>query len=90
MPSALFSSGPAGVFAVQQKTVAVMHKAVFQHLPPGGGAAGALLLGPLGVVAAATAKTKGVHVVAVQFKDGKRSLLELDDTRFKAIKLAMF
>lgn len=36
------------------------------------------------------AKTKGVHVVAVQFKDGKRSLLELDDTRFKAIKLAMF
>ena len=42
-----------------------------------------LLLGPLGVVAAATAKTKGVHVVAVQFKDGKRSLLELDDTRFK-------
>lgn len=54
------------------------------------GAAGALLLGPLGVVAAATAKTKGVHVVVVQFKDGKRSLLELDDTRFKAIKLAMF
>ena len=53
------------------------------------GAAGALLLGPLGV-AAATAKTKGVHVVAIQFKDGKRSLLELDDTRFKAIKLAMF
>ena len=52
------------------------------------GAAGALLLGPLGVVAAA--KTKGVHVVAIQFKDGKRSLLELDDTRFKAIKLAMF
>ena len=52
--------------------------------------AGALLLGPLGVVAAATAKTKGVHVVAIQFKDGKRSLLELDDTRFKAIKLAMF
>ena len=54
------------------------------------GSAGALLLGPLGVVAAATAKTKGVHVVAIQFKDGKRSLLELDDTRFKAIKLAMF
>ena len=53
-------------------------------------ARGALLLGPLGVVAAATAKTKGVHVVAIQFKDGKRSLLELDDTRFKAIKLAMF
>lgn len=54
------------------------------------GAAGALLLGPLGVVAASTAKAKGVHVVAVQFKDGKRSLMELDDTRFKAIKLAMF
>lgn len=54
------------------------------------GAVGSLLLGPIGVVAAATAKTKVVHVVAVQFKDGKRSLLELDDTRFKAIKLAMF
>lgn len=54
------------------------------------GAVGSLLLGPIGVVAAATAKTKGVHVVAVQFKDGKKSLLELDDTRFKAIKIAMF
>ena len=54
------------------------------------GAVGSLLLGPFGAVAAATAKTKGVHVVAVQFKDGKKSLLELDDTRYKAIRTAMF
>lgn len=54
------------------------------------GAVGSLLLGPFGAVAALTAKKKGVHVVAIQFKDGKKSLLELDDTRFKAIKMSMF
>jgi hypothetical protein len=54
------------------------------------GAVGSLLLGPFGAVAALTAKQKGVYVVAIQFKDGKKSLLELDDTRFKAIKVAMF
>ena len=54
------------------------------------GAAGALLLGPLGVVAAAPGKPMGVLVVASQSKAGTRALLELADTGFTAIKLAMF
>ena len=54
------------------------------------GAVGSLLLGPIGVVAAATAKKKGVHLVAIHFKDGKRSLIEIDDSLFKNLQRTMF
>lgn len=54
------------------------------------GAIGAALLGPVGLAAALSAKKKGVHTMAIQFKDGKRSLLEVDDTLFKAIQKALF
>lgn len=33
---------------------------------------------------------RGVHRVAIQFKDGKRSLLEVDDRIFKAITVELF
>jgi hypothetical protein len=49
------------------------------------GFVGSLLLGPIGLLAAASAKKKGIHVVAIQFKDGKKSLLEVDDKIYKAI-----
>ena len=34
---------------------------------------------------AASAKNKGVYTIAIQFKDGKRSLVEVDDKIYKAI-----
>lgn len=38
------------------------------------------LLGPVGMLAGGlTAKEKGIYQVAIQFKDGKRSLIEIDD-----------
>ena len=49
------------------------------------GLAGEMLLGPVGLVAAATAKRNGVHIVGIKFKDGKRSVLEVDDKIYKAI-----
>jgi len=49
------------------------------------GFVGSLNLGPIGLLVAATAKKKGVHIVAVQFKDGKKSLLEVNDKIYKAI-----
>lgn len=50
------------------------------------GIVGGALLGPVGMLAGAiSAKTKGIYQVAVQFKDGKRSLLEVDDKIYKAI-----
>lgn len=56
----------------------------------GRAAVGGLLLGPVGLLAGVSAKSKGSYYVAVQFKDGKRSLLEVDDKIYKAILSEMF
>ena len=40
---------------------------------------GGVFLGPIGWLAALSAKTKGKHTIALQFKDGKKSLIEVDD-----------
>lgn len=56
----------------------------------GRGAVGSLFLGPVGLLAAASAKKKGVYVIAVQFKDGKRSLLEVDEKIYKKMLLLNF
>lgn len=50
------------------------------------GIVGGALLGPVGMLAGGiSAKSKGIYQVAVQFKDGKRSLLEVDDKIYNAI-----
>lgn len=56
----------------------------------GRGLVGGFLLGPVGMLAGLSAKTKGVHVVAIQFKDGKKSLIEVDDKIYKAIMQSCF
>lgn len=53
-------------------------------------AVGGALLGPAGLFAGATAKTKSEYIVAIEFKDGKRSLLEVDHDKHKEIITAMF
>ena len=55
------------------------------------GLVGGALLGPVGMLAGGlSAKNKGIYHVAIQFKDGKRSLLEVDDKIYKAIIQACF
>jgi len=50
------------------------------------GLVGGALLGPVGMLAGGlSAKNKGIYQVAIQFKDGKRSLLEVDDKAYNAI-----
>lgn len=50
------------------------------------GLVGGALLGPVGMLAGGlSAKNKGIYQIAVQFKDGKRSLLEVDDKIYKAL-----
>lgn len=49
------------------------------------GALGAAFLGPVGLLAGATAKKKGVHLVAVEFQDGKKSLMEVDKKIYKKL-----
>ena len=51
---------------------------------------GAAILGPVGLAAALSAKKKGSYQVAVQFVDGKRSLLALDDKEYKAFLRSQF
>ena len=49
------------------------------------GLVGGALLGPVGLLAGGlSAKNKGIYQVVLQFKDGKRSLIEIDE---KFIKL---
>lgn len=44
------------------------------------GLVGGALLGPVGLLAGGlSAKSKGIYQVAIQFKDGKRSLIEIDE-----------
>lgn len=55
------------------------------------GIVGGVLLGGVGMIAGAmSAKEKGVYTVAIQFKDGKKSLLEIDEKLYKAIVQACF
>lgn len=55
------------------------------------GAVGSALLGPVGMLAGGlSAKNKSVVTIAVRFKDGKNSLLELDEKMYKRFVQAMF
>lgn len=56
----------------------------------GRAAVGAFFLGPVGLAAGLSAKSKGIHTVAIQFTDGKKSLLEVDDKIYKAIISQLF
>lgn len=50
------------------------------------GLVGGALLGPVGMLAGGlSAKNKGIYQVAIQFKDGKRSLVEVDDKIYKVL-----
>ena len=50
------------------------------------GIVGGALLGPVGMLAGGiSAKNKGIYTVAIQFKDGKQSLIEVNDQIYKNI-----
>lgn len=54
------------------------------------GLIGEMLLGPIGLIAAGTAKRNGIHLLGIEFKDGKRSVVEVDDKRYKEIVQSCF
>lgn len=55
------------------------------------GLVGGALLGPVGMLAGGiSAKNKGIYQVAIEFTDGKRSLLEVDDKIYNAIVKGCF
>lgn len=55
------------------------------------GLVGGALLGPVGVLAGGlSAKSKGTYQIAIQFRDGKRSLIEVDDKIYKQLIKELF
>lgn len=55
------------------------------------GIVGGALLGPVGMLAGGiSAKSKGIFQIAVEFNDGKRSLLEVDDKIYNTIVKGCF
>lgn len=55
------------------------------------GLVGGALLGPVGMLAGGlSAKNKSAVMVTIQFKDGKKSLLEIDGIIYKSLVQKMF
>lgn len=54
------------------------------------GAIGAALLGPVGMLAGLSAKNKSIVTIAIRFKDGKNSLIEVDEKIYKSFVRGMF
>ncbi|PIC71018.1 hypothetical protein [Sporosarcina sp. P17b] len=51
---------------------------------------GGVILGPVGWLAGLTAKSKSTHVLAVEFNDGKKSLIEVDKKAFATLTKILF
>lgn len=55
------------------------------------GIVGGALLGPVGMLAGGlSAKSKGIYTVAIQWKDGKKSLIEINDKLYKNLVKSCF
>ncbi|WP_077212345.1 hypothetical protein [Bacillus dakarensis] len=56
----------------------------------GRGLAGAVVLGPVGLLAGLSAKSKSTHTLAIQFKDGKKSLIDIDKKIYSVLLKRLF
>ncbi|MHA6258358.1 hypothetical protein ACXYMX_00470 [Sporosarcina sp. CAU 1771] len=54
------------------------------------GLVGGVLLGPVGLLAGLSAKSKGTHTIAIEFLDGKKSLIEINEKMYKILIGTMF
>ncbi len=54
------------------------------------GLVGGALLGPVGLLAGLSAKNKGIYQVAIAFKNGRQSLVEVDDKIYKSLIKVLF
>lgn len=51
---------------------------------------GSILLGPIGLLAGVAGKQKGIYNIALHFKDGKKSLIEVDEKIYKKLLQNVF
>ena len=54
------------------------------------GALGAAVLGPVGILAGLTAKNKEIHTIAIEWNDGEKTLIEVDEKIYKQIIKDLF
>ena len=54
------------------------------------GMAGAALLGPVGALAGVSGSREGIYTVAIYWKDGKKSIAELNEKNYKILVQSMF
>ena len=54
------------------------------------GGLGAAVLGPAGLLAGMSAKNKGIYQVAINFKNGKRSLIQIDEKIYSILVIKCF
>lgn len=54
------------------------------------GMAGVAVFGGVGILAGLSAKNKGIYTIAIQWKNGKKSLIEIDDKLYKKFVVDMF
>jgi len=54
------------------------------------GLVGGALLGPVGLLAGLSAKNKGTHTLVLEFVDGKKSLIEVNEKIYKLFIQKMF
>lgn len=64
------------------------HKSVISAV--GRGLVGSLIIGLPGLLAGLSAKSKGQTIIAIQFKDGKKSLINLDLNYLKVFMKKVF
>jgi len=87
----LISVGGFKTVKLNKKTVATYEVITDEHQKSAAsgvvrGIVGGALLGAVGALAGVlTAKNKSLYHIAIQFNDGRRSLLEVDEKIFKAI-----
>lgn len=54
------------------------------------GAVGTVLLGPIGIAAALSAKKTGLHTLSITFKDGKNSLIAVDTDTYNDLTKLLY
>lgn len=54
------------------------------------GLVGGVLLGPVGLLAGLSAKNKSTHYIAIEFVDGSKSLIDIDEKVYKYFIQSMF
>lgn len=84
-----------GIYALNKQTVESYEVITEDKVKSGTsailrGAAGMALLGGVGILAGLTAKNKGIYTIAIQWKDGNKSLIEIDDKLYKKFVTDMF